>query len=340
MQGFYPYYGAAGSIDSVNSYKFEGYHLLVAEDGTVTKDGTHPMLQLVDGKFWVSNHAHVLQGKTKQDTLLLYYMLNNVNINKYITGAVQPKLSKRNLLNIKILLPPLPEQKAIAEVLSSLDDKIDLLHRQNKTLENMAQTLFQKWFIEDADEAWEIGTISDEFDFTMGHSPPGDSYNEEGIGVPMFQGNADFGFRFPQNRVYTTKPKRFAEMFDTLISVRAPVGAQNMAKERCCIGRGVACFRYRHNPKCYTYTYFKLKSLMSEIKKFNDSGTVFGSISKTDFDNMKVTLPPQKIVQQYEHEVASTSDKITKNYYQIDMLKNLQDTLAPKLLNGKARVLK
>ena len=121
MQGSYPYYGAAGQIDSVDDYKFEGHHLLMAEDGTVTKDGIHPMLQLVDGKFWVSNHAHVLQGSTKQDTLLLYYMLYNVNISKYITGAVQPKLSKRNLLNIKILCPPISKQKVIASLLEKWD---------------------------------------------------------------------------------------------------------------------------------------------------------------------------------------------------------------------------
>ena len=160
------------------------------------------------------------------------------------------------LKKVPIHLPPLPEQRAIASVLSSLDDKIDLLHRQNKTLEAMAETLFRQWFVEEADEGWEEGKIPDEFDFTMGLSPSGESYNEEGIGIPMYQGNADFEFRFPKRRVFTTDPKRFAEQFDTLISVRAPVGAQNMANERCCIGRGVAAFIYKRN-NCY-YTYHQL----------------------------------------------------------------------------------
>ena len=137
-------------------------------------------------------------------------------------------------------------------MLSSLDDKIDLLHRQNKTLEALAETLFRQWFIEEAENDWEEGVLPDEFDFTMGLSPPGSSYNQEGIGMPMYQGNADFGFRFPTERVFTTEQKRLAKPLDTLISVRAPVGAQNMAKVKCCIGRGVAAFRYKNNPKYYT----------------------------------------------------------------------------------------
>ena len=236
--------------------------------------------------------------------------------------------------------PAVPEQKAIAEVLSSLDDKIDLLHRQNKTLEDMAQTLFRQWFIKEADEGWEVGTLSDEFDFTMGQSPPGASYNEEKQGAPLFQGNADFGFRFPRNRVYTTEPKRFAEKSDTLVSIRAPVGEQNMAQEKCCIGRGVASFRYKKSKDFYTYTYYKMKSLLHEIRQFNQEGTVFGAISKDDFERFEVVLPPYNLVQDFQNSVYGIDEKITFNQSQIYMLENLRDTLLPKLMNGAARVKK
>lgn len=184
---------------------------------------------------------------------------------------------------LPILLPSIPEQKAIAEVLSSLDDKVDLLHRQNRTLEALAETLFRQWFVEEANEDWMEGVIPDEFNFTMGLSPPGSSYNADGEGMPMFQGNADFTFRFPDNRIYTTDPKRIAERFDTLISVRAPVGEQNMAWGKCCIGRGLASFKYKTNPQYHTYTFYKLKCLLDQIKQFNETGTVFGSISKKRF---------------------------------------------------------
>lgn len=236
------------------------------------------------------------------------------------------------------LIPPLSEQKAIASILSSLDDKIDLLYRQNKTLEAMAETLFRQWFLEEAEEDWEQGKILNEFDFIMGVSPPGESYNEEGNGIPMFQGNADFEFRFPKNRVYTMSPIRFAEKYDTLISVRAPVGAQNMASEKCCIGRGLAAFRYKRNNAYYTYTYFKMKSLMEEIKQFNETGTVFGSISKGDFEEFEIVIPPDKLVDKFQSEIKPFDDKVITNSYQIRNLEKLRDTLLPKLISGEVRV--
>jgi type I restriction enzyme S subunit len=252
-------------------------------------------------------------------------------------GAVFDTITKSTFENLTIELPPLPEQHAIASVLSSLDDKIDLLHRQNKTLEAMAETLFRQWFVEEADEGWEEGKIPDEFDFTMGLSPSGESYNEEGIGIPMYQGNADFEFRFPKRRVFTTDPKRFAEQFDTLISVRAPVGAQNMANERCCIGRGVAAFIYKRNNCYYTYTYFKMKSLMKEIDQFNQTGTVFGSISKADFEALEIVLPPTEVYN-FQSEVKPIDDKVMNNCFQIRTLEKLRDMLLPKLISGQIRI--
>ena len=92
-------------------------------------------------------------------------------------------------------------------------------------------------------KGWEASNVGNEFDVTMGQSPPGDTYNENGTGFPFFQGKTDFGFRFPSNRVYCTDPKRLANKNDTLISVRAPVGDTNLAASDCCIGRGVAAVR-------------------------------------------------------------------------------------------------
>ncbi len=230
------------------------------------------------------------------------------------------------------------EQKSIASILSSLDDKIDLLHRQNATLEKMAETLFRQWFIEEEKEEWESGKLDDEFDFTMGTSPPGESYNEEGIGIPLYQGNADFGFRFPTKRVFTSDPKRFAEEFDTLISVRAPVGEQNMANEKCCIGRGLAAFKYKLDNSFYTYTYYKMKSLMDEIKQFNETGTVFGSISKSDFENIDICIPDKPTIIKFKNIVKPIDDKIINNTIQIRTLTTIRDTLLPKLMKGEIKV--
>ncbi|KPL83034.1 restriction endonuclease subunit S [Herpetosiphon geysericola] len=260
------------------------------------------------------------------------------SLESIMIGSAQKALTIEGLKSLQIPLPPIPQQQAIADVLSSLDAKIDLLHRQNATLEEMAETLFRQWFIEDARDGWNKGNLIDEFTITMGQSPAGSSYNEHGQGMPMFQGNADFGFRFPTNRVYTTAPMRLAQRFDTLISVRAPVGEQNMAWETCCIGRGVAAIRYKENPSLYTYTFFKIRSLMQSLKAFNNEGTVFGSITKTDLEALSVALPPTDLINQFEQQCKPINDKIIHNTQQIQKLEHLRDTLLPKLMSGEIRV--
>lgn len=290
----------------------------------------------------VNQHVAIIRvdDKSLYSDFLLYYL---IHIKDYLfsiseIGATRRALTKGMIEELKIILPPLPEQTAIASILSSLDDKIDLLHRQNATLEKMAETLFRQWFVEEAKEEWEEGKFADEFDIIMGASPPGESYNEKGNGIPMYQGNADFGFRFPRKRVFTTDPRRFAEQFDILVSVRAPVGEQNMANERCCIGRGVAAFRFKKDKSYFTYSFYKIRSLINEIKQFNETGTVFGSISKSDFEGIEVTFPDMKSINKFQLEVKPIDDKILNNINQIRNLSTLRDTLLPKLMSGEVRV--
>ena len=147
-QGEYPYYGAARVIAYVDDYIFDGKYLLIAEDGSVITTEGKPVLQLVKGKFWVSNHAHVVQGKSLTSTDFLYFAMSNVVISGYITGTAQPKLSQSNLKAIKLSLPPFPTQRKIAAILSTLDDKIELNQQMNETLEAMARAIFKSWFVD------------------------------------------------------------------------------------------------------------------------------------------------------------------------------------------------
>jgi type I restriction enzyme, S subunit len=272
----------------------------------------------------------------------LYYVLSSDKYQDYLfntgSGSGQPNLSPELILETEVPFPSYSEQRAIASILSSLDDKIDLLHRQNKTLEALAKTLFRQWFVEEADESWEVGTLEDEFDFVMGQSPLGAFLNENKEGLIFYQGRTDFDFRFPKPRIYTTTATRIAKKFDTLVSVRAPVGDMNMAIEECCLGRGVAAFRYKHNNAFYSYTYYKMRSLMTQIKQFEDSGTVFGSIGKDDFKKFENIIPPRKLVEEFQGKVKDIDDKIYSNTIQIRTLSQLRDTLLPKLMSGEVRV--
>lgn len=140
----YPYYGAASLMDFVDDYLFDGIYLLLGEDGTVqTKEG-YPVLQLVDGKFWVNNHAHVMQGANGFLTEYLYIMLKNINIKNIITGAVQPKISQRNLNNIKIIIPDEKSIEAFQKNIKLIFEEILNLRKENINLTQLRDTLLPK----------------------------------------------------------------------------------------------------------------------------------------------------------------------------------------------------
>jgi type I restriction enzyme S subunit len=272
----------------------------------------------------------------------LYYFLTLPENTEYLSNVAEdsttayPSITPDVIMDMDISLPPLPEQKAIAEVLSSLDDKIDLLTRQNKTLEDLAQAYFRKWFIEDASSEWEVGKLGDEFNITMGQSPKGETYNDLKIGLPFFQGKAEFGFRFPLEKQYCSEPIKIADKFDTLLSVRAPVGALNMALYKCCIGRGLAIPIHKKGYKHYTF--YKMKSLQELFNTFDDDGTVFGSISREKFLSIDNVIPPEKLVCYFDNFAKYFDLKIYENTVQIRTLSKLRDTLLSKLISGEVRV--
>ncbi|MFZ3080088.1 MAG: restriction endonuclease subunit S [Bellilinea sp.] len=350
--GPYPYYGASGVIDTIDDYLFDGEFVLISEDGENLRSRTTPIAFKVDGKFWVNNHAHVLQGNEPFLNDWIVYFFQNIDLNPFITGAVQPKLNQENLYLIKIPMPESEEAKKSVAFLSSLDDKIELNRQTNATLEAIAQAIFKEWFVDFnfpgatgelveselgmIPEAWRVGKLGDIFKITMGQSPPGESYNEDGIGTPFFQGRTDFTFRFPEKRVYTSDPKRLANQFDTLVSVRAPVGDMNIAAEDCCIGRGLAAVIEKNGNSSFTY-YF-MKQLTEKFRSFEDNGTVFGSINKSEFEGMKCVIPNYETITSIESICKLIDYEILNNEQQSITLAAIRDSLLPKLMRGEIYV--
>ena len=147
-QGEYPYYGASGIVDYIDDYVFDGKYLLISEDGENLRTRNTPIAFQAEGKFWVNNHAHVLSEKEQGVLDYLEYYFSILNINPYITGAVQPKLNKANLDVIEIPIPSLDERLKINQILNSLKEKIKLNNQINQTLESIAQAIFKSWFID------------------------------------------------------------------------------------------------------------------------------------------------------------------------------------------------
>ena len=240
--------------------------------------------------------------------------------------------------NISLEIPDLGTQKKIGSILKSLDDKIALNTAINQNLQAQARALFQHMIIDNADDSWTPGTLSDIAVITMGQSPKGASYNEDGVGTVFFQGRAEFGFRFPSRRLYTTDPKRMARENDALMSVRAPVGDMNVAYEDCCIGRGIGAIRSKDGHQ--SFVFYTMLALREQLNVFNGEGTVFGSINRDALNTMPVDIPPQKIMEKFEDIVAPMDVAIRNNHDEICRLQALRERLLPRLISGEMDVSK
>ena len=262
-------------------------------------------------------------------------------------GTRMPRAQWEHVSQFELRLPPMEEQQRIAGVLGCLDDKIELNRRIAETLEQMARALFRSWFVDfepvrakqqgrwspaqslpglpahlyDAfpdrltpsplgpiPAGWQVAALGDCFELTMGQSPPGSTYNEHGDGLPFFQGRADFGFRYPTNRKFCTAPTRRAQPVDTLVSVRAPVGDINMAWEECCIGRGVAALR--HKSGSTSFTYHAAQTLQPALRAYESEGTVFGAITKRQFESLEVLEPPVELIDAFDVEACRMDERL------------------------------
>ena len=281
-------------------------------------------------------------------------------------GAGAAGIRGTDLATLQVDCPPRSVQKRIANVLSELDDKIELNRRMNETLDAMARAIFKDWFVDfgptrakaegcapylaseiwdlfpdtlDDDGkpvGWQVGTLGDCFHLTMGQSPPGSTYNDDAEGLPFFQGRTDFGFRYPENRKYCSAPTRIAERDDTLVSVRAPVGDINMAWEKCCAGRGVAALRHASGAR--SFTYYSAWAIQQELKQYEHTGTVFGAINKKQFEALTVLEPTPEFVALFENQVAPLDERIRKNVSESRTLSQTRDFLLPKLMSGEIRL--
>lgn len=346
----------------------------------------------------IQKALHRVRPKPTLNNYYLYYWFLYTGrqglLEPYFTGTTIKHLTGKALNNLQIPLPPIEYQEYVAEILNSIDKKIEINRQINQTLEAMAQAIFKSWFIDfdpvrakiaaleagedptraamraisgktDAEleqmppeqyaelkataelfpsamteselgevpEGWEVSEIGKEFDVTMGQSPPGDTYNEEGDGTPFFQGRRDFGWRYPSKRVYCTAPKRMANKGDTLLSVRAPVGDINKAVTECCVGRGLAAIR--HKSGCEAYTYYSMWELGRHFVSFDSEGTVFGSINQKDLKAIKVIKSNEKVLTRFSTITGTIDEKIAAFESEIQTLSLLRDSLLPKLLSGE-----
>ena len=271
----------------------------------------------------------------------LYYTLRTPGFKQdvrdnYGSGSAIPRIILKDFKRMPISYPSLEVQKQITAVLSILDQRIQANTKINDNLQQQAKSLYEEMFLNNPDADMVSGTLSDIATITMGQSPSGSSYNEESVGEIFYQGRAEFGFRFPTRRLFTTEPKRMAEPGDVLLSVRAPVGDLNVAYEKCCIGRGLGAIHSKTGDSSFIlYTMFALKP---QLDVFNGEGTVFGSINRDGLSNLPVNIPSAEEIAKFEATVRPMDNLIRTNYEEICRLQSIRDSLLPKLMSGEIDV--
>ena len=304
-----------------------------------------------------STKLMVLRSKPIVSSYFLFQILKSVIVLKNLQMLAEsrsgtfPQITYSELSNVRVKVPPLPVQDKIVGILSALDSKIENNNKINANLEAQAQALFKSWFVDftpfkdqpfvDSElgpipQGWKVGTLGDIANIIMGQSPAGSSYNERGNGVIFYQGRTEFGFRFPNVRLYTTMPKRYAEPMSILLSVRAPVGDINVAIEKCCIGRGLASISSKRG--LHSFLLYLVKSLKNRLEVFNGEGTVFGSINKNTLMQFKIIIPPIEMQEKFNEIIQRHDCMVLELHKEIINLSTQRDTLLPKLMSGEIKL--
>jgi len=306
-------------------------------------------------------------------TYLSFFLIMNETrewLRAHAVGAVMPNLNETVLRGVPVWIPSLAEQHAIADVLKSLDDKIEQNRRTGRKLEELARAVFNAWFVDfepvkakaagatafpgmppetfatlpntlkdsplgPVPLGWEVKALADTVKLTMGQSPKSEFYNEEGRGLPFHQGVTDYGFRFPSDRVYCTAEGRIAEPGDILLSVRAPVGRINVADRRLILGRGLGGMRHVDDQQ--SFLLYQMFHVFAEEDAIGD-GTIYKAVNKDFLVMMPLIAPPKTIRDAFEAIAWPMDELIVSVENESAKLATLRDYLLPRLLSGRVRV--
>lgn len=339
------------------------HDILLTTVGTV---GESAIVEMDDVNFEIQRSVAILRANPKIVDPKFLYLFTKTPLFlhqtlMYSRGSVQKCLFLEGIREIKIPLPPLKEQHTIVQRMQPFDEKIRLNASLANTLEAIGKALFKHWFIDfefpnekgepykssggemvdselgEIPKGWSAGKLKEIFSINMGQSPLSKYYNEEGQGLPFYQGIRDFGQVFPTPNVWCAKPTKIAETGDILFSVRAPVGAINIAPHQCCIGRGLCSIRSAFGCQGFAY-YLTLHITEKLTHTYSGQGTVFGSVSKGDLYGFELVLPPESLQKDFHDIVTACMQKALVSSKEAIILEQIRHALLPKLMSGEIRV--
>jgi len=342
-KGIYPYYGAQEIIDSIDDYIFDGKYIILAEDGENLKSRKKDLVKIVEGKFWLNNHAHIFKVKEDVDLEYLYYYLLKLDLSEYITGSTQPKLNQENMNKIKIKLPGLKIQKNISKILSNIDGKIKLNNEINNNLHEIAENLF-KYVYEKGKKCKLQELISN---VSTGSRPKGGA---ETSGIPSVGAEKieKFGIynysseKYISEEYFNKLKTGIIKSGDVLLyKDGAYTGKVSMAlngfpHDKCAANEHVFIINTEDNWAKY-YLYFTLYNQENRNKIFTmaSSKAAQPGLNQSELKTLDIKLADKKEIIKFEKKVESIMFKIAHNTLQNKILERLRDTLLPKLMNGE-----
>ena len=329
-----------GTEKSITKKGLENSSTKLLDEGQIiiSARGTVGEIGQLKRKMAFNQSCYGLNSKELLTNDFLYYLLRYKvdKIKSVGHGAVFNTITRDTFDNILVFLPPLPEQSAISHILSTLDEKIELLQKQNKTLEEIGQAIFKKWFIDNPEkEGWEVGKLGDVLKLKMGISPKGETYNDQGMGCPLLNGAADFSGKVITPKKFTTAPIKLCKKGDIVFCIRATIGNITFADREYCLGRGVAALEVEERWKEFVY-YFLKKSLDEMIS--GAYGSVIKGLSKPDIERFEMIIPERSLIEKFNGMFSIALEKQKNNDLQIQTLSQIRDYLLPKLMSGKIRV--
>jgi len=332
--GQFEVFGTNGKIGFTDGYLYDQPSLVIGRKGAYR--GVH----LASRPFFVIDTAFYTKSKLPNlDILFLYYWFLCIDINAMDSGSAIPSTSREEVYDLDISLPSIEEQKAIASVLSSLDDKIDLLNRQNKTLEDMAESLFRQWFVEGAQEGWKGKPLSDIANFLNGlacqkYPPENDIEKLPVLKIRELQSGISESSDFASSKV---DEKYIVEAGDVVFSWSASLVVKIWDGETCVLNQHLFKVTSAWFPKWF-YLMWCRYHLQEFIAISQAHATTMGHIKRRDLDQAMVLVPSPPELQAMTVQIEPIIDKQIFNSRQIKQLTKLRDMLLPKLISGEVRV--
>ena len=364
VEGIYNVYGSSGITGTHNEYLVEGPGIIVGRKGTIGK------VSYEEHNFFPIDTTYYITKSSEYNLKFMYYFLQTLSLENMNSHSAVPGLNREEVYKLKVKIPHLQEQEKIANILSSLDDKIELNNEMNKTLEEMAQSIFKRWFVdfefpnEDGEpykssggemvdselgmipKGWEVKKISELIEVKDGtHASP--KVSKEGF--PLVTSKHIKGDRIAIEDAKIISEKDYLEVNkrskvdtgDILISMIGTVGLTYFVQEEEInfAIKNIGLFKTSQNKTLSEYFYLYLKS--DNMKNYIEArlaGTTQKYISLGELRNIPVVLPNDSIIDKFKKVVGVLLDKRRLNIINNEELMITRDTLLPKLMNGEIMI--